>query len=514
MSRRLRSTGCVVGLALTLAVPVSLQAQDQRDEQFYYPGSFNWQFLKTYPEAARLFNAFDYGHAVLYERLYTQPGRAKEALDKEFVYLTTNLLVQPPRFAVAEEAIEPSYAKLAWRAKQMFDWAHILHRQIYDAYADERLTMQQKDSLVERLTDYYLSRKDYAFAPVPKSMSLMDDQYFSQVFRREYPKFNGLIWAYHWLQVGLYEPLIAAKSKVDKKAALEATVARFWSMLEDPPHRFPKVMPMTAAVAPLFSQRHPRAAAIFDNLHMTHDIISDVLAADTIARDQKRAMIYAQLAKMQDATREVMAWDEWRMMGDMMGGVGVMGGPAIGLLPEPPTAGTPAAAMDAMGQGMGRDGTHEMPDTAEATTGPQMDHAMTGMRMQPRSDSAHGGPDHMAAMMELHERMMSDSVIRTRVLADTAMRRMMSEMMDRMPAEHRAHMEGMMRAAPGGPATVPAKSRTKPSATPPHGHHGHETADTTGPRPAPKPRADSMPGMKDDSMPGMKHEGTDGDSQP
>ena len=38
----------------------------QRNEQFYYPGSFNWQFLKRYPEAARLFNAFDYGHAVLY----------------------------------------------------------------------------------------------------------------------------------------------------------------------------------------------------------------------------------------------------------------------------------------------------------------------------------------------------------------------------------------------------------------------------------------------------------------
>ena len=28
--------------------------------------------------------------------------------------------------------------------------------------------MARKDSLVERLTDYYLSRKAYAFAPVPK----------------------------------------------------------------------------------------------------------------------------------------------------------------------------------------------------------------------------------------------------------------------------------------------------------------------------------------------------------
>ena len=32
----------------------------------------------------------------------------------------------------------PAYAKAAWRAKQMFDWAHVLHRQIYDVYADDR----------------------------------------------------------------------------------------------------------------------------------------------------------------------------------------------------------------------------------------------------------------------------------------------------------------------------------------------------------------------------------------
>jgi hypothetical protein len=42
--------------------------------------------------------------------------------------------------------------------------------------------------------------------------------------------------------------------------------------------RYPRTMPMTAAIAPEFSRRHPRAAVIFDNLHMKHDIISDVLA--------------------------------------------------------------------------------------------------------------------------------------------------------------------------------------------------------------------------------------------
>ncbi len=332
--------GLQVLAAILVGVPIGARAQDRRDEQFYYPGSFNWSFLKVYPEAARLFNAFDYGHAVLYERLFTTSlDRTAAALEKEYQFLTTDLLIRPPRFAVAEEVIEPSYAKLAWRAKQMFDWTHVLHRQIYDLYADASLTEPERDALIERVTDYYLSRKDYAFTATPKSMALMDEQWFSQIFRRRHPKFNGLIWAYHWLQVGLYEPLIAGKSPADRKAGVKATLARFWSMLEDPPDRFPKVMPMTSAVAPCFSARHPRAAVIFDNLHMMHDIISDILTTETIARSRKRALIYAQLAEFRDGSRNVMTMDEWRNMGEMMGSVGAMGGPATGLLSPPPTVG-------------------------------------------------------------------------------------------------------------------------------------------------------------------------------
>jgi hypothetical protein len=92
---------------------------------------------------------------------------------------------------VAEEVIEPAYAKLAWRAKQTFDWAHVLHRQIYDLYASERLAADERDRLIERVTDYYLSRKDYAFTAAPKSMALMDEQYFSQGSARRTPSSTG-----------------------------------------------------------------------------------------------------------------------------------------------------------------------------------------------------------------------------------------------------------------------------------------------------------------------------------
>jgi hypothetical protein len=355
----------VSGLIL-MAAASSLASQTQRDEQFYYPGDFNWQFLRNYPEAARLFNAFDYGHATLYEQLYTKREGAEAALEKEYHYLTTDLLIRPPRFAVAEEAVMPAYAKIAWRAKMMFDWAHLLHRQIYDVYADEDLTPVERDRLIEQLTDYYLSNRKYAFTDKPKSMALMDEQYFSQTFRKTYPKFNGLIWAYHWLQVGLYEPFLEGMTKAERKAGVQAALARFWSMLEDPPNRFPKYMPMTSAIAPRFSAAHPRAAVIFDNLHMMHDIISDILTADTIPYGEKGRTIDQQLDKLQDPTRDVMSMEEWRMMADHMGGIATMGGPATGLLVDvkaPKTARPDTAGMD--------HGAPRQPPAASPDTMPQ-----------------------------------------------------------------------------------------------------------------------------------------------
>ncbi|MEO8031565.1 MAG: hypothetical protein ABJC74_10230 [Gemmatimonadota bacterium] len=498
------STPVLVIGAVLILLGRPAAAQDARNEQFYLPGAFNWAMLTNYPEAARLFNAFDYGHAILYEKLYTDPDAPVSELEsRQFEYITTDLLIRPPRFAVAEEVIEPNYAKLAWKAKMMFDWAHILHRQVYDVYADEHLSEPAKDSLVEVLTDYYLSNKDLAFLTTPKSMQLMDGQEFSQAFRQRYPKMNGLIWAYHWLQVGLYEPLIAGKTPAEKKAGLKAVLARFWSMVEDPPNRFPKVMPMTAAVAPEFSRRHPRAAVIFDNLHMMHDIISDVLASSKVPRDRKRTVIYQQLAESQRSDQNTMTMEEWHGMGAMMGGVGIMGGPALGILSDPPTVGAVAPGMDGLegmpGMASGGDTAHKhdmgtIRDSGGVPT-PAMDmgHGIGGMPMDMPGDSAM--QVHMGMMREMHRRMMADPIIRRRMMADTAMTRMMRQMMGSMPT---GQLDGMMMAEPS-----PADS-----ASPGHGHHPPARAVKPKPR-SPAPRktkpapTDSMSGMDHSKMPGM-----------
>jgi hypothetical protein len=278
---------------------------EPRSETAYTAGRFNWQFQARYPQAARLFNAFDYGHAILYERLLDRAVADSRLEQEDYPFLVGDLLRHPPRLGVAEDAVAPRYARLAWKAKSMFDWAHMLHRQIYDIYSDPRLDDSSRQPLVERVTDDYLANRRLAFTAVPKSMALMDDAFYSRTFRQRYPRFNGLIWAYHWLQVGLYEPLVTAETERARAAGVDSTLATFWRMLDDAPSRMPETMPMTLDVAPAFAARHPRAAAIFDNLHMMHDIIADILASDTVPAARKRAEIYAALSEFQDGSRNL-----------------------------------------------------------------------------------------------------------------------------------------------------------------------------------------------------------------
>ncbi len=292
-------------LRVVLPALVALAPLHAQEDRAYPGGSFNWAFRERHAEAARLFNAFDYGHAVLYERLLTlDSARAGAALDREYRFLVGDLLVDPPRLPVVEEALAPHYARLARPAIVAFDRAHVLHRQIYDVYARTALSAERQHAMVEALIDRYLAG-GWAFVGVPKSMALMDDQPFSQRFRRERPVFNGLIWAYHWLQVGLYEPLVTERDPVRQRAAVDSVVAHFRWMVADP-SRFPATMPMTAEVSPTFARLHPRAAAIFDNLHMMHDIISDVLAQPAWSEARKREEILRQLAMMRDGSRDLM----------------------------------------------------------------------------------------------------------------------------------------------------------------------------------------------------------------
>jgi hypothetical protein len=479
---RIGRLAAVAVIATTLSAAVEVRAQwVTTHEQFYLQAKHNWVFRERYRAADRLFNAFDYGHAILYETLWTKPSASALLLEQgEFDFLTKKLLADPPHVPLEEAAIEPLYTRLVPEAKQMFEWAHVLHRQIYDVLADERLSEAQKDAEIARLIAYYKTRRDVAFSSRPKSMALMQEQPYSLAFRQKYPKFNGLIWAYHWLQVGLYEPLLINKTATTRQAGVDATVARFWQMLDAPPTKMPHVMPMTAAIAPSFAARYPEAAIIFDNLHSMHDVISDVLANPSVPRDRKRAEILLAARRFRDDTSFVMPVEAWRTMAHHMG-VENMGGPAVHFLAELPT---PTVTYGAVMTHNERTGEMTGFKYGQAVGGAHagMQHGAAGVdaaRARPAAGhEAHGevarpgaaGRDTRVTehqddeMMELHMRMLEDPVIRQRILADTAMRRMMSSMIQEMPAEHRGHMESMMREPVAGRAASPAARSPRPTA--------------------------------------------------
>ncbi|MDZ7632556.1 MAG: hypothetical protein U5K74_14705 [Gemmatimonadaceae bacterium] len=420
-------------------------------ETFYLPAAHNWVFREAYSHADRLFNAFDYGHAILYETMWRKPNAPVSELEERiYDHLTKKVLVSPPRVPLEEAAIEPMYARMAPEAKAMFDWSHILHRQIYDVLADERMTDAAKDAEVQRLIAYYKTRPDLAFSSKPKSMELMQEQPYSLAFRQKFPKFNGLIWGYHWFQVGLYEPLLVGTTAVARQAGVRATVARFWQMLEAPMTSLPYQMPMTAAISPTFAARYPEAAIIFDNLHSMHDVVSDILANPAVPRERKRAEILRAGRLFRDDTSYVMPIEGWRTMSIAMG-VENMGGPSAGFTTALPT---PTVTRGAVMQ-------------HDRQTG-----KMTGMKVGQMTGMSHEGMDHgakpdtvakVAAGHEGHDmpsapvapafsvQLLRDPVIRARVLGDPALRKSLMDAMPAMSAAERAEVQQWLAA----PVAVP-----------------------------------------------------------
>jgi hypothetical protein len=317
-------------IAMAFCSSVSYAQSGRYFEQTYMHASHNWEFRNSYPQADRLFNAFDYGHAKLYETLWRQPTATREVLDtREFGFITTDLLVHPPKVMLDEAAIGPEWAKLAPEVLMMFEWAHMLHRQVYDVWADESIPLSRKDAKVQQVVDYYRSRPALAFSSKPKSMDLMESQPYSLAFRQRFPKYNGLIWSYHWLQMTLYEALMGGSNKAERSANVAAVIAQFWRMLDNPA-TLPAVMPMSPAIAPRFSERYPEAAVIFDNLHSLHDVVSDILANPAIPRSAKRRTILEAAARYRDDHTAVTSVKDWRDMAGEMGAEKMGGVPSFG----------------------------------------------------------------------------------------------------------------------------------------------------------------------------------------
>lgn len=259
-----------------------------------------YKFGEVYPKAQGLLFAFDYGHALVYERLLHNRGKITDpqAFEKQILSEVMEILKNPPTVKVDEDEIAPKYVFTFPLMVDVFDWSHLLHQYVLDVLATSKDRGSKMDARVQELFVQYNSNKRIAITDVCKTMLFMDGHYFSKEFRRKFPSFNLLIWSYHWFQIKLYEALMKP-SMLERDAAVEQVTAEFWELISDlPDSAYFDMMPETKTEAPTFFKKFPKISASFDNNHMLHDIVSDILTSPKVPEQDMRmvGITYAQMA--------------------------------------------------------------------------------------------------------------------------------------------------------------------------------------------------------------------------
>ena len=249
-----------------------------------------YKFGVLYPKAQQLLFAFDYGHALVYERLLQNRGQIlnPKEFEKKILEDVLKILKNPPNIKVDEDDIAPLYVFTFPLMVNTFDWSHMLHQFVLDVLATSKDRGEGMNKRVDELFISYKTNKSLAITDVCKTMLFMDGQYFSKDFRRQYPSFNLLIWSYHWFQIKLYEDLMKPTQK-ERDIAVNKTVDDFWQLISDLPDSANfDMMPETRTEAPNFYKNFPLLSASFDNNHMLHDIVSDILTSSKVPSSAMR----------------------------------------------------------------------------------------------------------------------------------------------------------------------------------------------------------------------------------
>jgi hypothetical protein len=324
--RRVKGVTLAAALGLVAFAVIALwaQATAQTNRSTSPPGEV---VRAQHPEASALLDAFERGQALLYERLLAAAHASAEPTDEElYDELRSGLRQAGPARTTNQTP------QVLARAVAVFDRADQFRRRIYEILADS--TIADHVTAVEDATDDYLRQRALALSAAPKSLELIVNRHGhdpSAGVDQAYPKVRGLIRAYQWLELALCEPLIAYDAPDSRRVGVSAAVSRFREMLEHPPHTSPSEMPTAPAIAPSLAQRHPRAAAIFDNAHALHRVIADILADE---HAETGLAIEDAIDTFVNPQQLIVSRDEW-VLTSLRRGIWWQGGPAIGRMDEP-----------------------------------------------------------------------------------------------------------------------------------------------------------------------------------
>ena len=245
-----------------------------------------WAVPRELPQLYREFNGIDFGHAHLAQTLLrTQNDDEVEKARLEVL----DFIYSSPAVPPDEEQVAPELVRLVWEVQRSFNWTHELHRSIYDIYASDKT--HDKDTAIKKVVADYLSKPEAITPHHLDHHGKLWNFTESKAFRDRYPKFNSQIWAYHWLQGATYDVQLMGDA-AKQRELMPRLIKHYHTYLKTPPVEW-QSMPMFMETAPEFAMKHPDAAAIFDNLHMLHDNLDDVLSRPDLfaTRKEQRARI-------------------------------------------------------------------------------------------------------------------------------------------------------------------------------------------------------------------------------
>ena len=257
-----------------------------RDKRWPPRGPWMWAVRDRLPELHVEFNGIDFGHAHLAETLLRTQREDKVERARQEVL---DFIFSKPTVPPDEEQISPTLTRLVWEAQRAFNWTHLFHRSLYDLFASD---VPDKEKVYRELLKDYLSKPEALTYHALDLHGRLWNFRESRAFSGKFPKFNTQIWAYHWLQAAGYDVQLKGDFRKQRED-FKTIIAHYHRYLRRPPVEW-KMMPMLEEGAPEFSRRFPEAATIFNNLHMLHDNIDDILCRPDLYptdKDKRRAIL-------------------------------------------------------------------------------------------------------------------------------------------------------------------------------------------------------------------------------
>ncbi|MEO8223608.1 MAG: hypothetical protein ABI661_02300 [Gammaproteobacteria bacterium] len=262
-------------------------------------GPYNLAFYRRHNRSYRISAGMHFFHSKQHDLLLRTRLAESAEVDATFEQEAMRYLVATPR----TEPDMAYYSEYVDRAMHLvfrtIDWTHMHHEQTYDVLAHRPIAWAEKKKWTDRSVAYYLREQELGVprSPAPLDVTMrraavMMKPYFTY-FRNYYPKDQALFYVAHWWHPAVYEAIMIGGA--DQESAIKAVDELMYAqVIPDRPQR----MILSREVMPRYSRLSPESANIFDNLHMLHGIVYDILAYERWSVEEKRAELYRVIKAM------------------------------------------------------------------------------------------------------------------------------------------------------------------------------------------------------------------------